>query len=653
MKEYFYRYCPSTFYRDRLKTIEVKIGNIKIGADNPIAIQSMTNTNPMDTEATVNQIINLSNAGCDIVRLAIPNIKSAHNLSNIQKGLLEEGYSHVPLVADVHYSSAIALIVADKVEKVRINPGNYCEKITFENKSYSKKLNKEALIYIENKFKQLIEKARLNNTAIRIGVNHGSLSERILSRFGNTVEGMVESAMEYLQIAQQHDFDNIVFSMKSSSTKIMVEAYRMLVIRMYEFGKLFPLHLGVTEAGSDIEGRIKSGVGIGALLIDGLGDTIRVSLTEPPENEIPAAKSIISFFNHNKAINNKYRRLDIHFNNNTYNKQLKQIQTNIKLCDLNIGKENPKRVEIFFDKPYKHIEIPERAEIIGLHINKISKMMIQNVNPDKKPISVTISKPDDIAEIAKYINKFEIIVDQNVSDNDVNRIINICKDLNKILQITFDTTDNNWIDRYKNIIPNLEYNNIILGLKGKDKVHSYRILNSLMRSDNKIYPLNIKADYKLTIDKNSIDCIMKASIEIGCLLLEGIGDIITLNDCGNPDYVLDIIYNILQASEVRVSKAIFISCPSCGRTNFNIEKTTNLIKKKTFHLKGLKIAIMGCTVNGPGEMGEVDFGYIGGVNNKVNLYVNNECVKRGINEKNAVDELINLIKQYGKWKDPD
>jgi (E)-4-hydroxy-3-methylbut-2-enyl-diphosphate synthase len=662
MIDFIKEFNHSPYFRKRLETIEVNIGKVKIGAGNPIAIQSMTNTNPLDTIATVNQIISLYDAGCDIVRLAIPNIKSAHNLRNIKKMLYLKGYEKVPLVADIHFSYTLALSSIDHVEKVRINPGNFCEKVKFANKSYSDDLNQEALTHIEKTFSMLIKKAEAKNSAIRIGVNHGSLSERILSRYGNTIEGMVESAMEYLTIAQKYNFDNIVLSMKSSSPRIMVEAYWELIKRMYQLGKLYPLHLGVTESGSHIEGRIKSSIGIGSLLIDGLGDTIRVSLTEPPLNELPVARTIIGISEeYSKYKNRPYSLTEPHLDYEIQN----QNKPFIDLPKYPIGMNNPIRVEIFVDKLIEDNEknkgemspndiiIPDNAEIVGMNIDKATIPLLKHINHKNKLVCLNIYGPDGINSFHQYVDKFDVIIDKDFTDEKLKEIIQICKKYHKTIQITINTNERDWLNRYQNILSFIDYEKIIFALIGNDKVHKYRLLYSLMRSKQETFPINIITENPIYEDKSSLYNILKTSIEIGSLLLDGIGEMISLSNFIDINYALDMVYNMLQSSETRISKAEFISCPSCGRTNFDIESITKTIKEKTSHLKGIKIAVMGCMVNGPGEMGEVDFGYIGGANNKVNLYVNSECVKRGINANNAVNELISLIKEYGKWIEPE
>jgi len=624
-----YKYCSNIFNYTRQKTSEVSIGQVKIGGNNPIRLQSMTNTNTSDIEKTVEQSIRIYEAGGEIVRYSARGVAEIEKIAEIVKGLRKKECS-IPTVADIHFNPKAAFLAAQIVDKVRINPGNFIDKrASFETLEYSDKEYSEEINKIKDKLVPLIDLCKKNNTALRIGINHGSLSDRIMSKFGNTPIGMVESAMEFLRICKEENFCNIVISMKSSNTGVMVHSNRMLMNRMINEKMNFPIHLGVTEAGEGEDGRIKSAVGIGAMLNDGIGDTIRVSLTEAPENEIPVAKKIVEYYigreNH-KKINEE----SIEFNPFEYNKLV-----NHKIN--NIGGNNAPVV------------------ISDLSENK-------NVN-DKTKLSPDYIFIDDIEKIRdlQYSNKAIIVKYNQWSDElNLNNVFPIFSSPDKFIEakriseiLNFIYINENTIDNF--LISKLSvYKNIVLVICTNNE-HApgvYRSIFFKLKQQKSDIPVIIKANY---IENNLEDLQIKASCDTGAAFLDGFGDGLWLSNNGevrNSD-VLQTTFGILQASRVRIFKTEYISCPGCGRTLYDIQTAVKKIREKTSHLKNLKIGIMGCIVNGPGEMADADYGYVGAGIGKISLYKNKELVKKNIPENDAITELINLIKENGDWHEPE
>ncbi|MCX8106006.1 MAG: (E)-4-hydroxy-3-methylbut-2-enyl-diphosphate synthase [Ignavibacterium album] len=657
------KYCNSLTKYSRYKTREVYIGDIPLGGNNPIRIQSMTTTDTMNTIATVEQTIRMVEAGCEYVRITAPSINEAKNLENIKKELRKRGYN-VPLIADIHFTPNAAELAARIVEKVRINPGNYVDKKKFEIVEYSDSEYQEELERIREKFVPLVRICKEYGTAMRIGTNHGSLSDRIMSRYGDTPLGMVESAMEFLRICEDEGFHNIVLSMKASNPQVMVQAYRLLVNKMESEGMNYPLHLGVTEAGGGEDGRIKSALGIGALLEDGLGDTIRVSLTEDPEFEAPVAI----------ALTNRYKGRENHqpikpidespidpFN---YNKR-KTFEV------MNIGGSNVPVVVA----DYSNREITSQKDLIDIGYT-------YDEPSDKWFLSDTAA---DLIYLGKNIlpfdcpNGLKAIYDSNVwakPENSYNSypIFELkdylasdkkSDDLN-FVKITSSDLDNLNLFKIrddKSVVLVLETNNLH-GMADQRRVF-FELLNSEIQN-----PVIIKRNYS---DITFENLQLYSSTDLGALLIDGFGDGVWLNvdkistsDSAAGTYVKSFIrnsetrekvinrllFNILQAARQRISKTEYIACPSCGRTLFDLQETTEMIRKRTEHLKGVKIAIMGCIVNGPGEMADADYGYVGSGMDKITLYREKNIVRRNIPTKNAVDELINLIKEDGKWVEP-
>ncbi len=630
----------------RLKTREVKIGSLLLGNGHPIRIQTMTTTDTMDTASTVEQSIRCIQAGAELVRITAPSKNEAENLQNIKDELHKRGYT-TPLVADIHFTPNAAEIAAKIVEKVRVNPGNYVDKKKFEQIEYTDAEYAEEIDRIKERFTPLVLICKEYGTAMRIGTNHGSLSDRIMSRYGDTANGMVESAMEFLRIARGEDYHNIVLSMKSSNPIVMVEAYRLLVKHMQdEFGECYPLHLGVTEAGDGEDGRIKSAIGIGTLIQEGIGDTIRVSLTEDPEFEIPVCKDLVALNDGDKELVNKI--------------EIKSPTKAIDTVVTNIGKGQVPIVVADF-------------------------MLAENItHNDLQSIGYTYNEATDKWNIgdaaADYIYTGIKELDFNLPGT-LNVIVDAiewqkCKDKTKYFPLFQGVQYGTEIAKSEvlNFVAvDVSYNNedILVATKN-DPTVVYCIFSNQPNAveqckyfvllTNKPVIICVES-YYTTVDEQLIHFSQKA----GALFLDNIGNGIWLmNDPSklqntkasgrtylpvqnNHQFLNNTGFNILQATRKRISKTEYISCPSCGRTLFDLQETTAKIRAVTNHLKGLKIAIMGCIVNGPGEMADADFGYVGSGIGKITLYKGKEVIKKNIPSEVAVDELINLLKESEVW----
>ncbi len=639
----------------RLKTREVKIGNLFMGADHPVCIQTMTTTDTMDTEATVAQTIRCIEAGAQLVRITAPSKNEAENLKVIKEELHKRGY-HVPLVADIHFTPNAAEIAARIVEKVRVNPGNYVDKKKFEQIEYTDQEYLEEIDRIRERFTPLVLICKKYGTAMRIGTNHGSLSDRIMSRYGDTAIGMVESAMEFLRIARDNEYHQIVLSMKSSNPKVMIEAYRTLVKHMQdEFGECYPLHLGVTEAGDGEDGRIKSAIGIGTLLSEGIGDTIRVSLTEEPEFELPVCKNIVE----------QYAVVSGQLKVGSGQYALGSMRPDSLNSNSQLATFNPPRVVA--DTSKIPILSPSDLSSIGYTYHEVDdKWHIGDQAADyifcnQVP---TFALPGTLGVLTYYDQWLPYCANPH------------CYPLFDILQyiegqyIKHSSINFVMMDARPNAYP-AEVKNKIVSCLQKDH-QSVLCLSSSTKSAiedirNLIVELGEKNIHQLIIvitDSNAENlekALIHYAVECGSLLLEGIIHGVCLGyqfgqPIVNPAEVEtqlatlnSIAFGILQATRTRISKTEYISCPSCGRTLFDLQETTAKIRAVTNHLKGVKIAIMGCIVNGPGEMADADFGYVGSGVGKITLYKNKDIVKRNIDSEIAVDELINLLKESGVW----
>ena len=623
----------------RFKTIEVKVGPIAIGGKNPIHIQSMTTANTMNTSATVDESIRMIDAGCKLVRITAPSKKDAENLANIKNELRLKGYK-TPLVADIHYTPNAAEIAAKIVEKVRINPGNYADKKKFEEIDYTDESYNNELLRIEEKFTPLVQICKQNNTSMRIGTNHGSLSDRILSRYGDTPKGMVESALEFIRICRKHDYHNIVISMKASNTRVMVYAYRLLVNEMIKEGMKYPLHLGVTEAGEGEDGRIKSAVGIGTLLSEGIGDTIRVSLTEAPEHEMPVAQKILDHFknihNHKKIAETKQCQIDYFQYEKRKTFQVENIgNKNVPVVISDLSNRKKITQASFFSLGYRY-SVP----LDKWHISEMASDFIYiGENEINFEIPGTLRIISNYSSWIKHKKGFPIFnLKEYEKIKDFSETLNFLKIYDhEITPSSIDILKNN-----KSLVIFLESENI-------NCIAAMRKFFFELMEEKIENPIIISRKYEFNDDEQLQ---ISASIDIGSLLIDGLGDgiCISSNNCSNK-MLNSISFGILQASRTRISKTEYISCPSCGRTLFDLQETTAKIRKVTDHLKGVKIGIMGCIVNGPGEMADADYGYVGTGPGKITLYKEKTVVKKNVPESEAVDALIDLIKENGDWVD--
>lgn len=619
MTDTAYRYCEDITRYKRLSTRTVYVGDIPMGSGHPVRIQSMTNTNTADADATVKQIKTIADKGADFVRMTTRTIKEAENLQAIKTQLLDEGY-RIPLVADVHFNPQIAETAAKLVEKVRINPGNYSLKHS----------QKGAFKEIEENFTRLIEICKNNQTAIRIGVNHGSLSQRIMDQFGDTPKGMVESAMEFLRICNKHDFHQVVISLKSSNTRVMVQANRLIVHNMLREGMVYPLHLGVTEAGEGEDGRIKSAVGIGSLLADGIGDTVRVSLTEAPEKEIPVATTLVNHFTRLKNHGPIPKIQQIPVNPFEYSKrETKPVK--------NIGGSNAPVVIADIN------DYPQRS-------SPATQINWQGKAPDFL-FSENAPGPSFDSTIP-FILPYDKWLEANLSSVSYPVFSSVKKFLetqNKSETLNFVKIQSDKLD-FIDQLTNIDNVVLILSTTNENFVASQRrFLLELINNQVNI-PVIIQQSY---LEDNLENLQVKTSADLGPIFVDGLGEGLFIQNSGTikePD-LTNLALGILQASRIRIFKTEFISCPGCGRTQFNLEKAVKKVRERLGHLKGLKIAVMGCVVNGPGEMADADYGYVGAGKGKVFLYKNKQLVKKNVPEEQAIDELINLIKANGDWEE--
>jgi (E)-4-hydroxy-3-methylbut-2-enyl-diphosphate synthase len=628
-------YCIDLLNRKRFPTQEVSIGNVKLGGENPIRLQSMTTTDTMDTEKSVAQSIRMIEAGCEIVRLTAPSKKEAENMGNIRQKLNELGY-HAPLVADIHFTPNAAEVAAKLIEKVRINPGNYADKKKFEEIDYTDESYEAELIRIEEKFTPLVLLCKKEGTAMRIGTNHGSLSDRILSRYGDTPEGMVESAMEFIRICEKNDYHELVISMKASNTLVMVQAYRLLAAEMLKNGRSYPLHLGVTEAGDGEDGRIKSAVGIGALLEDGLGDTIRVSLTEEPEFEIPVARKLAEKFNASNRFELPKFEGELPYNPFAYERRHSTEIHNIG------GKHVPVVVADFSQKTQI-----SPANFFGFGYNysvQLDKWNLQDLAADYVYIgsnTINFEVPGTLGVICD----FENWKTNYATKSGFYPLLSI-SDLDKIdaSQIAFLNL------KAEEVIPtNLsDFKNLTLVVE-TDYANKTQLLRNFfiqLARLNNIHPVILRFN---SAESDSETFQLNVSSDAGSLLIDGFGDGVWIAGNQAPTFINSTAFGILQATRTRISKTEYISCPSCGRTLFDLQETTAKIRERTSHLKGIKIGIMGCIVNGPGEMADADYGYVGTGPGKIHLYKEKTVVRKNVAEAEAVDALIDLIKEHGDW----
>ncbi|MCG6189624.1 (E)-4-hydroxy-3-methylbut-2-enyl-diphosphate synthase [Maribellus maritimus] len=618
MKDRNFNYIKDLTRYERQKTWEVNIGGVPVGGNNPIRIQTMTDTDTSDTEAIVEQIIRLIKAGADYVRVTVKSIADAGNLKNIKNKLAERGYK-TPLIADIHFNPRLAEIAAKSISKVRINPGNFYDKrAQFINKIYSDEEYKQELHKIEDQFIPFLKILKENNTALRIGTNHGSLSDRVMSRFGDTPSGMVESVMEFLRICKKVDFNDVVISIKSSNTRVMVYTVRLLNYKMRLEDLKYPLHLGVTEAGEGEDGRIKSAVGIGALLADGIGDTVRVSLTERPVREIPVALKLV---NHVRSYeNHEAITAPLIAQPNPFEYERRSTRPVLNMG----GEELPVVVADLGDRSLQEM-IPIRGKLIPDYF--LSGNKILDIHGEEYPI---ITLEEYLFESTRW-GRMKFI---------------------RTNKMEFDR----FMDRHPEIITKLKQTRkTVLILESFNKNPMAELRAFFMSLETHIWKVPVIL-YRRYNEETLEDLQIKASVDFGGLFLDGYGDGICISN--DSDIITftelkDLSFGILQASRMRTTKTEFISCPGCGRTLFNLHETTLKIKAHFKHLDHLKIGIMGCVVNGPGEMGDSDYGFVGAGNNRVNLYKGLKPIKRNIPYEDAVEELELLIRENGDWQDPE
>jgi (E)-4-hydroxy-3-methylbut-2-enyl-diphosphate synthase len=658
------KYCNSLTEYSRYKTREVDIGGIPLGSNNPVRIQSMTTTDTMDTKATVEQTIRMVESGCDYVRITAPSRLEAQNLEAIKKELRSRG-CNVPLIADIHFTPNAAEIAARIVEKVRVNPGNYADRKKFEIIEYTDDLYEAELERIREKFIPLVKICKEYGTAMRIGTNHGSLSDRIMNRYGDTPLGMVESALEFVRICEDLNYYRIVLAMKSSNSQVMVQAYRLLVRKMEEEGMNYPLHLGVTEAGGGEDGRIKSAMGIGTLMEDGIGDTIRVSLTEDPEYEAPVAIFIADRYKTRLPHDPIEPVEELNYNPFEY-KRRKSFEV------FGIGGSNVPRVTA--DYSNRIIKTYSDLNDIGyFYDEKADKWNMNDIASDLIYLGrqdIPFDPPKGIRVLYDY--SFWKTLDDKTRGHPLfstEEFVNSAQKDKSInfVRVSIHTLTLAFLEKIK------EDRTVVLILETKNSHgmgEQRRVFIKLLQ--NKIgNPVVIKREYKdLNIDRLRLF----SSTDFGALLIDGFGDGVWIDvnrikeneSAGNnglwiksfvnrneskEKIINRILFGILQAARTRISKTEYIACPSCGRTLFDLQETTEKIRKKTEHLKGIKIAIMGCIVNGPGEMADADYGYVGSGVGKITLYRGKDIVKRNIPAINAVESLIEIIKEDGNWQE--
>ena len=706
-------YCRDPFAYQRRKTRVVNVGDVPLGGDHPIRLQSMTISDTMDTDAAVAETIQLVEAGCELVRLTAPSLNEAENLRHIKAALNRRGV-RVPLIADIHFTPNAALKAAEYVEKVRINPGNYADKKRFAEREYTDREYEAELERIEQRFKPLVLKLKHYGVAMRIGTNHGSLSDRIMNRFGDTPQGMVESALEFVRICRRYDYHDIVLSMKASNPLVMIQAYRLLAARMDEEGMDYPFHLGVTEAGDGVEGRVKSAIGIGALLEDGIGDTIRVSLTEDAVHELPAAHAIAAPYNRRQTSNTPPS-----LGGNTASNPLplgggrgrefpderrnpygydRRFSREVALGSLATGGGQPVRVELATTVPVTDLDgtvaqiealaVPAQpndpvCELVRLRAEtpeELAALMNLNERLTSPPLPLgegwgegpllsldvpltNLSAVPPLAGLVKIVTAPPSDDNPATWDQHVRRALMWSQQRGTALEWCLSPASIPLFirDQHDSILAGLAHTAsrladlatlfqpcpVVFSLDVPEPLPAYRYLAAHLDAEGHACPLHLKTAALHGRD----DLMYQAAIQLGALLCDGFGDSIQIDSGAAPGEAVHLSYVILQAARLRMSKTEFISCPSCGRTLFNLQTTTERIKSRMSHLKDVKIAIMGCIVNGPGEMADADFGYVGSGPGKISLYVGKECVERNIPSEHAEERLIQLIKDHGKWVD--
>ncbi len=672
-------YCESRFRTVRWKTREVMVGGVGIGGNNSIRVQSMTTTLTEDVDATVRQSIALAEAGCEIIRITAPTTKAARCLGEIRKKFHAAGFVN-PLVADIHFAPKAAMEAVKHVEKVRINPGNYADRKKFAVREYSESEYESELQRLHDAFSPIVLECKARGKAMRIGTNHGSLSDRIMNRFGDTPEGMVQSALEFIRIAESHGFREIVLSMKASNPKVMIAAYRLAVARMRELGMNYPLHLGVTEAGGGEDGRVKSSVGIGSLLYDGIGDTIRVSLTEDPVHEVPIGRELarraMSLWTPSSRGESRSLPEDgIH----PYQFQRRKVEPLRLGKKLSVGGSEVPAVLARSTPPLSHDREIIR-EVCGIQTRfkeaKIEGLLVRPETPSDLSnlpglaealhtvlplliVDCTGSVP--VTEVKPGLMPDSIgwgiltAISRHDSDK-AEAAIRASRETGATLFAALQSPDDLlMLQRHSAALPPTILTLTSASRRETHQLGAYRQLSHRAASMGMDFPIWIRStdDSAILPSDYTSARIVEASMLAGPLLCDGIGDMLSCEIFPDPAMGTATAFTILQGARARITRTEYVACPSCGRTLFDLQSTTAMIQEKTDHLKGVTIAVMGCIVNGPGEMADADFGYVGGAPGKINLYVGKECVQVGIPQKEAVDRLIDLIRTHGKWVEPE
>lgn len=639
------KYCESIYQTKRWKTREVMVGNVGVGGDNPIRIQSMTTSNTRDIEATIDQIIRLADTGCEIARVTVQGMKEADACEGIKNGLLQRGYT-IPLVADIHFFPPAAMRVVDFVDKVRVNPGNFVDKrasfktIEYDDASYAKEIEK-----IEEKFTPLVEKCKRLKRSMRIGTNHGSLSDRIMNRYGDTPQGMVESALEFARVCRQNNYHDFMFSMKSSNPQVMILAYRLLVAEMMTLGWDYPLHLGVTEAGEGEDGRIKSAMGIGSLLLDGIGDTIRVSLTEDAWNEIDPCQRLVAFANAYEGQGVEPFK-EVHRHIKTIHRRAVTLPKNIALH---------RDGTVVLSANSKDLQAPDFYKKLGCDV-QLGLPKLKTSSADCIVVTEKFSATQTLKELRNIgisildsqegdfplltLEKALSVYHHQVNKDRFN--VSLSQKAPMAVMIR-DESANQW-ETIEKIQPAL----LVLS-PSTNRLHYSRQFFDWLQTKKIQIPVILNFHYHCSKE----DLIIQSAAEYGALLCDGLGDGIWINAPYDIEFLRNLSFNILQSARMRTFKTDFISCPSCGRTLFDLQDVSKRIRSRTSHLPGVKIAIMGCIVNGPGEMADADFGYVGSKPEMIDLYVGKECVEKDIHFSDADDRLVELIKKYGRWVEPN
>jgi (E)-4-hydroxy-3-methylbut-2-enyl-diphosphate synthase len=679
-------YCASRFSTVRRRTVGVMVGGVGVGGTHPLRLQSMTTSDTQDVAATVQQSIALAEVGCEIVRITAPNVAAAKCLKEIRTRFSAAGFGHVPLVADIHFLPSAAMEAVEHVEKVRVNPGNYADKKKFAVKEYTDADYESELQRLHDSFTPLVKRAKELGRALRIGTNHGSLSDRIMNRYGDTPLGMVESALEFLRIARAHDCHALMLSMKSSNPKVMIQAYRLLVERMDREDMHYPLHLGVTEAGDGEDGRIKSAIGIGSLLLDGLGDTIRVSLTEDSVYEIPVARAIadkaMSLWNcrsllagdsdASSRVNTLLQKTDAidpyHFSK----RETSVLQLSAR-CS--VGPGQPPRVIV-------------RSTLAGLAAAAKSLSEPKMKDTPAEGLLVRVETPRDLADLADCVRRQPLPVEFLVLEaGPLLTVADIAPMLmaegGRVMVLRrFGAGEAGLLKEFADavrakghflavdapaevlaalddVLRSLGDASLVFTLSATTgaghATGAYRRLLEFLRKSGSKAPVWIRntAATAVKSDPSFLSKLLESSFLTGGLLCDGVGDLVSIETEADAVRSTKLAYNVLQGAGARISKTEFVACPSCGRTLFDLQTTTQRIRAQTGHLKGVKIAIMGCIVNGPGEMADADFGYVGGAPGKINLYVGKNCVQYNIPQAEADARLVALIREHGKWADPE